>query len=99
MVILGSMASISLADFAKSQCKAVGSGKAGKALIGLTRFSSLRKKIILMFLYTFYINVLVCLFYNYSFFDRRNSYRKGIQEHVKLSAAHAIVFMESLTMD
>ena len=35
--------------------KAVGSGKAGKAF-GLTRFSSLRKKFILMFLYTFYIN-------------------------------------------
>ena len=38
------------------------------------------------------------LYDSYSFFERRNSYRKGIQEHVKLSAAHAIVFMESLTM-
>ena len=31
--------------------------------------------------------------------ERRSSYRKGIQEHVKLSAAHVIVFMELLTMD
>ena len=65
--------------------KAVGSGKA------LPDFPPSEKIFILMFLYTFYINVLVCLFYSYSFFERRNSYRKGIQEHVKLSAAHAIV--------
>ena len=81
----------------RASLKAIGSGKAGKAL-ALPDFL-LSKKFILMFLYKFYINVLVCLFYSYSFFERRNSYRKGIQEHVKLSAAHARdCFMESLTM-
>ena len=79
-------------------CKAVGSGKAGKAL-ALPDFLLSEKYFKSVFLYTFYNNVLVCLFYSYSFFERRNSYRKGIQVHVRLSAAYTIVFMESLTMD